>query len=627
MTTGVAQAGNALLRASSVFDNIETLLTSICYGSDKFVCVGESDGSTFVGLTKLSGDHGWTAVSIPAGGWNSVCYTGSRFVAVGLGHPHAMYSDDGYNWVAQPDLFAYMDLRSVAFGAGRVVGVGVGGISMVSTNNGTSWTVRTAAQNGLPTSGRQNFIAFGNGVFVVGCQDGKIYTSADGLTWTQRTSGTINALRCGVFGGGTWVILGMNNTLVRSTNNTTWTHTLLSTTVSLSMPTSVAHSGTRFVATRDPSVTLSNSDNFAYSNDGLTWVKPATGLSQPSRGIAYGGGQFTLATRPAVVSTDGITFAGRFVLTDQVYRASCRAFGKYYLFGVGPGDKTAGSSLDGVTWEALTTPHDPTVRVDVTANWPVWTAAAASDSRIVVVRGYVEVGMMHSGDGVSWSLTGHNLPSGNDYRGVAHGGGKFVVVGAAYYNFATMTGYQNLFTSSDGLSWTPIAGGHNVINFNAIAYAHGRFIAVGQWHSIYTSVDGVTWQASALLDNNNWCCIASSSVRTVVASPIDHTAPKRFSVLVTTDGVNWTEHVVDVSSFNFPSQVAETRLAHVGGRFVLCGTRFERLSPAPPVLESYDGVTWTLSTAVGVRSPTTLLGHGRTLISGGPSGVDIARSY
>ena len=54
-------------------------------------------------------------------------------------------------------------------------------------------------------------------------QSGTIFTSPDGTTWTERTSGTSEKLYVVTYGNGTFVVEGENGTILTSLDGTTWT--------------------------------------------------------------------------------------------------------------------------------------------------------------------------------------------------------------------------------------------------------------------------------------------------------------------------------------------------------------------------------------------------------------------
>ena len=61
-----------------------------------------------------------------------------------------------------------------------------------------------------------------NGLFVTVGNDGIIVTSSDGISWTERTSGTTNNLYGVTYGGGLFVTVGDNRTILTSSDGTTW---------------------------------------------------------------------------------------------------------------------------------------------------------------------------------------------------------------------------------------------------------------------------------------------------------------------------------------------------------------------------------------------------------------------
>ena len=82
----------------------------------------------------------------------------------------------------------------------------------------SSWTSRSSG-----VSQRLNDVAYGGGMWVVVGDDGTILTSSDGITWTSRTSGTTECLYGVAYGGGMWVVVGDGGTILTSTNGVNWT--------------------------------------------------------------------------------------------------------------------------------------------------------------------------------------------------------------------------------------------------------------------------------------------------------------------------------------------------------------------------------------------------------------------
>lgn len=74
----------------------------------------------------------------------------------------------------------------------------------------------------LPATTFTGGVAFGNSVYVAAGSGGVIYSSADGITWTVRTSGTATGFSAMVYAGGLFVGIG-NNMCRTSTDGITWT--------------------------------------------------------------------------------------------------------------------------------------------------------------------------------------------------------------------------------------------------------------------------------------------------------------------------------------------------------------------------------------------------------------------
>ena len=97
------------------------------------------------------------------------------------------------------------------------VSVGEDGIIFTSSD-GNSWTKKRTSG----TSEDLYEVTYGNGLFVVVGKNGTILTSSDKTTWTERDSGTSKYLRGVTYGNGLFVTVG-RGTILTSTDGTTWT--------------------------------------------------------------------------------------------------------------------------------------------------------------------------------------------------------------------------------------------------------------------------------------------------------------------------------------------------------------------------------------------------------------------
>jgi hypothetical protein len=151
-------------------------------------------------------------------------------------------SDDGLLWTLRRDgskdaSDQLGEILSLAYGLGVFVGVGYPG-RIYSSADAITWVLRQQAPfyNFMGVvKGPTRFVAVGDGQLMTGgTTTNNIYTSSDGITWTARRSGADGDPNCRIYcvayGNGAFVALGAGNsvpsTAFRSTTGTTWTRTV-----------------------------------------------------------------------------------------------------------------------------------------------------------------------------------------------------------------------------------------------------------------------------------------------------------------------------------------------------------------------------------------------------------------
>lgn len=135
------------------------------------------------------------------------------------------------------------------------------------------------------------------GTFAVAVGDnGRIYTSTDGTTWTSRTSGTGEDLRDVAYGGGRWVAVGtavgVDECIITSTDGITWSSLALG-----------------------PASTVSHVVYDAESEKFLVFVGTTVRQIDAATGT-LSGSVATLGRVPTCVATDG---AGTIVVASAIY--------------------------------------------------------------------------------------------------------------------------------------------------------------------------------------------------------------------------------------------------------------------------------------------------------------------
>jgi hypothetical protein len=208
-------------------------LRAVAFGAGKFVAVGD-------GVLATSPDGTvWTERSAPPGTlWNSVVYAQGKFVAVSSEESSSvvkniMTSTDGITWTQINDgLGDGNRWRGVIQGGGLFVAGGLGVVSssqLMTSSDGISWTARsvTAGAPGVYTVG------YGGGTFVaVAFSNGipnvtRIHSSIDGATWVARQlpAGVSEVELVGLtYGGGQFVAVGDNQGIFTSPDGVTWTN-------------------------------------------------------------------------------------------------------------------------------------------------------------------------------------------------------------------------------------------------------------------------------------------------------------------------------------------------------------------------------------------------------------------
>ena len=199
--------------------NFDDLRGGVTYGKGMFVAVGY--GSAYVSTNGTS----WLRSADLSRTIHRVAFGEDTFVAVGQNV--LATSTNGVDWKTHTltNIEDNIFLTAAAFGNGRCVLSGYyfgpgeqtnGGLFLVSTNLSDWATVKTAAAsclNGI-TYGLETFVAVGPGIL----------TSSDGLQWTNRlTVGIPSQLKGAGFGDDTFVVVGLQGSVLSSTNAIDWT--------------------------------------------------------------------------------------------------------------------------------------------------------------------------------------------------------------------------------------------------------------------------------------------------------------------------------------------------------------------------------------------------------------------
>ncbi|MDO3411139.1 cadherin-like beta sandwich domain-containing protein [Saccharibacillus sp. CPCC 101409] len=176
-------------------------ISAVTYANSTYVAVGNK-GDIFYSANGAI----WTKTSAGAKDFLGIAYGNSLFAAVGEGG--AIYSSpDAQTWTQRGAQTEY--LYTVAYLNGAFYATKDGGI--YTSSNGTSWTAQdiSEASNALLYG-----IAYAGGRYVLAGAGGLILSSTNGTSWSIETSGTTNDLYGAGASSGKFVAVGANGTIV-----------------------------------------------------------------------------------------------------------------------------------------------------------------------------------------------------------------------------------------------------------------------------------------------------------------------------------------------------------------------------------------------------------------------------
>lgn len=375
----IALASNRAIATSS--DGVTWSAGSIPTGLDIRQIVASSAGFLVTGvdgslLASLEGTRWtpWVAPSASTSGYRYVGVTEGKFILAGDNFAYA--SSDGASWekFLQPGIW-----DAVSLGGGSYVAFV--GAAIYSSSDGVNWTNRTALPTGV--SGR---VTFGSGRFTTVNSNGTFATSIDGRVW--RVTAT-------AFLGGTtpFVVSGGNRDLIYRRETTAWT---------------VRKDTGEFIGQTGPAANVTN--------------------------VVFGAGHFIALTATGALHDSTDLGAWTLRLAAATPRMSALGFGGNAFLALGSG--TSATSPDGVVWTRRTQgpAQEPVAMafgrgrwvavlanrtVSVSTDTQVWSVPRlvpdlpVDGTELQFVEGMFMIGNFVSSDGVNWSRGGRAGAFGN----------------------------------------------------------------------------------------------------------------------------------------------------------------------------------------------------------------------
>ncbi|MGX9958525.1 hypothetical protein ACW0US_07065 [Xanthomonas euvesicatoria] len=182
--TNVYVSTDGIAFSSVAFASDSELINSgFAYGDT--VMIGRSNSAS----CRVSRDKGVTWANMPLVSSVQVwafAKSGSAIIACTNANLRRS-ADDGATWASLGDPFGTGNLASIAYGNGQFLCVsGLGNVAR-SLDDGVTWTVVANLPESMGSIGQGNELVFDGFNFVVACST-HIYTSTNGLAWTQRTA-------------------------------------------------------------------------------------------------------------------------------------------------------------------------------------------------------------------------------------------------------------------------------------------------------------------------------------------------------------------------------------------------------------------------------------------------------
>ncbi len=477
-----------------------------------------------------------------------------------------------------------------------------------SSSDGVTWTEVTA---NTPWKGRAGVtpVVFNNKLWIIGGYGyNDVWSSSDGVTWTEVTANAPFPAGSGVvpvvYNNKLWIIDSVSGNTVWSSSdgvtwtevdsNTPWTHTAYS-------PYDMAGYDTDYFLSYNGEMWVmdSSSGDLWSSTDGVTWTEVTASL-------------------PGVVG-DAIVFNS-----------------KLWIMNYNNGNNIWSSS-DGVTW------------TKASSNVPYETEGyATAFNGDIVVMGSTESDKYNdvwiSPDGVTWTkeTTIGPWPSRADASVLSYGNKLWIMGGDGYGTLSTSTScYTDVWSSSDGTNWNlvnssvPWGGrcGAGAVVFNNKMWLLGGF-GSGSENDVWSSSDGVTWTeatanapwagrdgASIFVFNNELWVMGGEAAGSAYYN----------DVWSSSDGVTWTEATANAPwpgtyapSTHFPRNANESFLIYDNEMWVIDSTTNN-------AWYSTDGVTWTaaaMSAPWAGRYGTSVASFNNAIwLLGGTDGQSSAQYY
>ena len=534
--------------------NVPGELRDVVWDGTQYVAVGLSGSIT----TSPDGTT-WTArTSGVTDSLNSIGWSGTRFVVTNTTNTNALVSTNGSSWAVVGTAYPTGSTLFSGYFGGKFVSVGSNFTQYSS--DGLTWANSENTQRATTFGANTpNQIRYLNGLYLVPCNNGALYTATDGVNWNPQSTGVITGTTfyASEWNGTRYVVVGNNGIYLTSTDGSIWTQnrdasmgTYYACSVAFGKTIAYGNIASSIIDGATPKKVLSNSIDWAYTVAAQSAANP--------RVIAYNGSNLYVAagsTGRPLYSADGLSWRGAYTPLTTNFDKVAYLNGNWIMMGGTGSGANLLTSSNGTTWAAPT------------AGTAIYNSAAYGAGVYVVVG--ASGACFSSPNLTTWTTRSAGAQTFTD---VVFANSVFVAVGAA----------GAVYSSADGTTWTSRTAGS--VAFQRIIYANSLFVAVGVSGAVWTSTDGATWtqrtsNVSVELRDIVWS--GSLFVAVGVSGGIT-TSP---------DGVTWTNRTPGDTT------VTHNSISWSGTMFLVTNTTNLGF------WVSTDGITWSRISTAALTAP------------------------
>jgi len=408
-----------------------------------------------------------------------------------------------------------------------------------------------------PQGNHLEAVTYGGGQFVAVGDNGTIITSPDGYHWTLRNSGSTAYLSGVAYADGEYAAVGDAGVILVSSNGVTWSQAPTATANNLNGV--CGNSGWRSdFAPQFLALGAAGTGVACFNN--TNWSAVAMGTSDDLYSAVWKGVAFTVAGAGGTIllynnAGATLTQTNRVATTNDIYAVAA-----------GPANvlAAAGNLVPSVNGYEPASTTAILYSVNSGARWTnqLWYQGVSDAPPYQTLWQFSEFFVM---------------------KGMAYGPAGFAAVGYTGYNLEYHPAV--VMTSPTGTNWTELLPSISEDPLNGVAYGNGLYVAVGDFGSIVVSTDTTNW-SEVLPDRRGTIAAIACNTNLCIATTYQSWYSWNFddvAALVSTNGVNWT--------------VARTKsqLAQISD-LDCSATRFVGVSGAN-VLTTVDGFNWQTNSA------------------------------